>query len=224
MKSKNRWTANSPIVASAVFIVAASCTCLQADERSAMSNNEPSELLSIKVTCKTDKENLYVTYKERNEADFALLCYDGYFDPESDWKEPTEQEAIFYKNDDTLEIKRMRLPLSDEEDVTFTVIPAVFKLEPGQERDIRLRLPLPVAEQHPSYPMFAGARKKQTIAKKIAVYVGFMKFDRKMTLKPFDVPQTFRVRSGYSKQLLSWGSCECEVNVEARIDGSFKRF
>jgi hypothetical protein len=187
---------------------------------------EPKEMdVRLKVTCRVHNQELLVEYWLNNHSNRPLLAYDGApgIPPGAEWPD-LDGQIYISAGDGQVELKRINPPLPPGGLANRVFIPPVSQVRPGEERNVRFRLQLPLVERSQYTPDFSGAQYQDRLAPAIQLIIGYFWRTESMELTPFpENPKAFRVVGAHGEQKFLSSGCAGEVPVKVRVDHQFQR-
>lgn len=179
----------------------------------------------VSASARIEGEWLLLDYRVENRGTEPVLTYDGATgDSGQEYPDLSAHRGlyVFYREPATVQVARMLVPPTGK--VTAVLIPVVYRLEGGETRLVKLRLPLPLTEKCELSPHFDGATYEARQARAVQVRIGFMWLPAGSTLRPFPAnPRAFKVVGPHGPQEIAGGAATITVPVRMRTDAAFRR-
>jgi hypothetical protein len=189
-----------------------------------MENRSPIPI-TLSLRARTEGEWLLVEYEAKNASAGMVFCYDGApGDPGQDYPDLSAHLGLFVRWEEpaTVAVKRILGAPPAGRKVTKVIIPSLSRIDAGQSREVRFRLPLPLTEKCEFSPNFAQAIYEARNAKTLQIVLGHMVLPPGSAAEPFSGnPRAWRVRGAHGPQQLATASTSLAVPVKVRTDGSF---
>jgi hypothetical protein len=181
--------------------------------------------VKLKVNCRVQENELLIQYWLQNHGNRPLLAYDGApgLPLGSQWPNLDDQIYVSAVNGQ-VELKRINPPQPPGKLINRAFVPPMSQVGPGEQRDVRFRLKLPLLERSQYTPDFPGAQYQDRTARTIRLGIGYFVKNDNTQLQPFpENPNAFRVRGPHGNQMFVYDSCNLEVPVRVRTDDQFQR-
>jgi hypothetical protein len=108
--------------------------------------------------------------------------------------------------------------------VNRVFIPPLSETLPGQTRNVKFCLKLPLTERSQYTPDFAGALYKEHSVRRVELYIGCFWRTAAMELIPLPAnPEAFRLKTAHGSQSILCASSTQTVTVRERTDDKFQR-
>lgn len=181
--------------------------------------------VSLALRARADGDRLLVDYEARNDGGATVFGYDGApGDANEEYPDLSAHLGLFVRwvEPATVSIRRILGSPPPGRKVTKVVVPALSRLEPGESRHVRFRLPLPLAEKSQFSPRFIGADRETREASTLQLVVGYMVLPEGSTAEPFPAnPAAWKARGPHGPQVLVTASFAIALRVRVRTDASF---
>ena len=179
----------------------------------------------VSVSARVEAERLLVDYRIQNRGSEPVCTYDGAAGAVGeDYPDLSSHRGVYviFREPATLHVKRILVVPPGK--TTQVLIPAVYRLEPGETRHVKLSLPAPVTEKCELSPHFDGATYEPAQARALQLVVGFMSLPSGSSLHPFPAdPRAFKVVGSHGPQDFASGVATITVPVRKRTDSAFRR-
>jgi hypothetical protein len=187
--------------------------------------NESTPAVSLSLQGEIKENWLQIHYTVSNHGKATILTYDGAAgDGAQGWPDLSSQVYVSFAAPHMACVKRVRPPLPKDRDVTFVRMPAVYRLAPGQSREVRFRLPLPLVERSEWSPHFKDAKYELRSIEQVQLWVGYFEQQEGTQLKPLDkAPGAYLVRGVFGKQEFATRAIALRLDLKARVDAAFER-
>ena len=132
---------------------------------------------TLSLRARTEGDWLLVDYEAKNASTETVFCYDGApGDPGQDYPDLSAHLGLFVRWGEgaRVSVKRILGAPPPGRKVTKVVVPSLSRLEAGQSREVRFRLPLPLVEKSEFSPHFAQAVYETRTAKTLEMVLGHM--------------------------------------------------
>ena len=181
--------------------------------------------VSLALRARADGDRLLVDYEARNDGGVTVFGYDGApGDAVEEYPDLSAHLGLFVRwvKPATVSIRRILGAPPPGRKVTKVVVPALSRLEPGQVRSVRFRLPLPLAEKSQFSPRYIGADRETRETSTLQLVVGYMVLPAGSTAEPFPAnPAAWKVRGPHGPQVLATASFSIALRVRVRTDAAF---
>ena len=181
--------------------------------------------VAIAVECHVVEGMLRVAYTLKNGGKFPLLAYDGApgLPPDADWPVLDGQVYISAEGDSVV-LKRVNPPMPTGAAINRVFIPPLSETLPGQTRNVKFCLKLPLTERSQYTTDFAGAVYKEYSVRRIEICVGCFWRTAAMELIPLPAnPKAFRLKTAHGTQSILCAGSTQTVTVRERTDDKFQR-
>jgi hypothetical protein len=196
-----------------------------------MPNEDPSKAVEGKLELTGESavsgERLRITYTLNNRADRPLVTYDGPAgDPKEPWPALDDAVCLSFEAPAKVHVKRICAPAPKKIQVTKLKVPTVRKLMPGQTRQVKFSLALPLRERSEYFPHHDKAPYQDHKAKELMLWIGYLPLVDGMQLVPCAPgAEVYRLQGDYlpPEQLFAKWTTPCNVTVKVRTDDQFER-
>jgi len=183
-------------------------------------------LLTVTVQARIEGEWILIDYHTANRSAVDVYSYDAApGEPGEEYPDFSPLRGLYVchsRDAGKVLVKRMLGSPPAGHKATAVTIPALFQLKPGQARDVKFKLPLPLADKSEFSPHFAEAKYEQHTAKALELVIGYMALPAGSSVKPFpDNPMAFKAQGAHGPQQFAVATVAAAVPVKSRVDGSF---
>lgn len=180
---------------------------------------------TLSLRARTEGDWLLVDYEAKNAGAETVFCYDGApGEPGQDYPDLSTHLGLFVRWGEPakVSIKRILGAPPPGRKVTRVIVPSLSRLDPGQSREVRFRLPLPLVEKSEFSPHFVRASYEARAAKTLEIVLGHMILPPGSAAEPLSGnPRAWKVRGAHGPQQLATASASLTVSVKVRTDTSF---
>jgi hypothetical protein len=160
-----------------------------------------------------------------NKSPNAIVTFDGAGGKgEGEFPDLTGQCYVSF-HDGVACVQRIRPGAHPTRETTRIFIPVAAEVGPGERRNVKFRLPLPVKERAEYTPDFPGASYEKRLASRMELRIGYFFKTPETLLKPTETPGTYHVARGapLSETQQMTQTCDVALDVLARTDAAFLR-
>jgi hypothetical protein len=168
---------------------------------------------------------LRIAYRLSNHGKLSLLAYDGTpgIPPEAEW--PSLDGQIYISQQSELvALKRVYPTPPPNMDVNVVRMPPLSQVQPGQSRQVKFSLRLPLVERSEYTPDFPGAQYRERSVASVQLQIGYFWQMESMQVVPFPAnPKAFRLKGAHGAEQFATASLAIRLPVRARVDDKFFR-
>jgi hypothetical protein len=189
-----------------------------------MEPNQNPEAVKLEAECHVADDALRVHYLLHNRGSAPLIAYDAATGA-GQWPDLTKQLSVSYRSSAEVELKRIRPAPPQGMKLTYVTVPMVTQTMPGEIREVRFSLALPVAESNDYFPPDSSiARYETQTVHRVTLSVGFFWKLEGTELRPLMKDgSVFHASGRFGQQLFVAASCIAPVTVRVRTDTVFQR-